>query len=55
MVTNEWYRLKVDIIEAEQCIKSWSITEVVNGSAAWGILAQKELQDGCGTDVSNDC
>jgi hypothetical protein len=49
MITDERYSLKVDIIEADQCLKSWLKQQLVDGAATWQILAsqiqQTELQE----------
>ena len=49
MITDERYSLKVDIIEADQCLKSWLKQQLVDGAATWQIRAsqiqQAELQE----------
>ena len=49
MITDERYSLKVDIIEADQCLKSWLKQQLVDGAATWQILASQiqeaELQE----------
>jgi len=35
MITDERYRLKEDIIEADQCLKSWIKNKLANGTAAF--------------------
>jgi hypothetical protein len=44
MVTEERHSLRADIIEAEQCLKSWLISGIVDGKQAWASL--QELNDG---------
>jgi hypothetical protein len=39
MITDERYNLKTDIIEADQCIKSWIKNGVANGQAVFDTLA----------------
>ena len=34
MITNEWFSLEQDVIEAEQCLKSWLINKVADGQKA---------------------
>jgi phosphodiesterase/alkaline phosphatase D-like protein len=57
MITDERYSLKVDIIEADQCLKSWLKQQLVHGAATWQILAsqiqQAELQE-AGQAVCDD-
>ena len=43
MVTEERHSLKADIIEAEQCLKSWLISGIVDAQT-WASL--QELNDG---------
>lgn len=38
MITDERYRLKQDIIEADQCLKSWIKNKLANGTAAFESL-----------------
>jgi len=38
MVTEERYNLKADVIEADQCLKSWLRNNIVDGSAMWRTL-----------------
>lgn len=38
MITDERFNLKQDLIEAEQCIKSWLINKVADGQKAWDLL-----------------
>ncbi|KXL44242.1 MAG: hypothetical protein FE78DRAFT_40986 [Acidomyces sp. 'richmondensis'] len=38
MVTEERYNLKADVIEADQCLKTWLQNNIVNGSAMWCTL-----------------
>jgi hypothetical protein len=40
MVTDERYCLKADVIEADQCVKSWLKSQLVDGSATWRILGE---------------
>ena len=42
MVTEERYHLKSDIIEADQCVKSWLRSGLVDGKAAFELLARTE-------------
>jgi len=35
MVTEERHSLRGDIIEAEQCLKSWLISRIVDGAQTW--------------------
>jgi hypothetical protein len=52
IVTDERYCLKADIIEADQCVKSWLKSQLVDGSATWKIL--KELRpDNCDDDIAD--
>jgi hypothetical protein len=44
MVTDERFNLKADVIEAEQCLKSWLINGVVNGSEAWQLMEEVQHQ-----------
>lgn len=44
MVTEERHSLRADIIEAEQCLKSWLISGIVDGAQKWASL--QELNDG---------
>ena len=39
MITDERYNLKTDIIEADQCIKSWIKNGVADGQAVFNTLA----------------
>jgi hypothetical protein len=45
MVTDERYRLKADIIEADQCVKSWLQSGVVEGVVIYEILASIQPED----------
>lgn len=51
MVTEERYNLKADVIEADQCLKSWLRNNIVDGSAMWRTLevvataARSETED----------
>jgi len=51
MVTEERYNLKADVIEADQCLKSWLRNNIVDGSAMWRTLevvataARSEAED----------
>lgn len=38
IITDERYRLKQDIIEADQCLKSWIKNKLANGTAAFESL-----------------
>jgi hypothetical protein len=52
IVTDERYCLKADIIEADQCVKSWLKSQLVDGSATWKIL--KEVRpDNCDDDIAD--
>lgn len=39
-ISDERYNLKPDIIEADQCIKSWYKNRVVDGQAAFTTIAE---------------
>jgi hypothetical protein len=39
MITNKRYNLKTDIIETDQCIKSWIKNGVADGQAVFNTLA----------------
>lgn len=39
MITDERYRLKYDVIEADQCVKSWFKHGLVDGRAAFTTIA----------------
>jgi hypothetical protein len=51
MVTDERFNLRADIIEAEQCLKSWLISGLVDGSEAWKIYDL--LQDKNNKEANN--
>jgi hypothetical protein len=40
MVTDERNSLRGDIIEAEQCLKSWLISGIVDGAKTWASLQE---------------
>ena len=40
MVTEERHSLRADIIEAEQCLKSWLIAGIVDGAQTWASLQE---------------
>jgi hypothetical protein len=53
MITDERYQLNPDIIEADQCLKSWLKQGVVDGAAAWQTIAGDEPAPlGGGSDIS---
>ncbi len=43
MVAEDRYSLKGDIFEADQCVKSWLRTGVVDGKAAFDLLLKTAL------------
>lgn len=43
MITDERYNLKYDIIEADQCVKSWFKSGIADGSAAFTNIADDEV------------
>ena len=45
MITDERFSLKQDVIEAEQCLKSWLINKVADGQKAWDTLQQVQMED----------
>lgn len=45
MITDERFSLKQDVIEAEQCLKSWLINKVADGQKAWDTLQQLQMED----------
>lgn len=51
LVTEERFRLKEDIIEADQCVKSWLYNGLVDGSAAWRPLKELGLRQGDGAEA----
>lgn len=40
MVTEECHSLRGDIIEAEQCLKSWLVSGIVDGAQTWTSLQE---------------
>jgi hypothetical protein len=42
MVTNDRWRLKADIIEAEQLLESWLVSGLINRDTAWRVLSEIE-------------
>jgi hypothetical protein len=42
LVTDDRYNLKQDIIEADQCLKSWFKSRVADGQAAFTTIAIAE-------------
>jgi hypothetical protein len=42
MVTDDRYRLKADIIEADQLLKSWLVSGLINRDTAWRVLGEIE-------------
>ena len=45
MITDERFSLKQDVIEAEQCLKSWLINKIADGQKAWDTLQQVQMED----------
>lgn len=45
MITDERFNLKQDVIEAEQCLKSWLINKVADGQKAWDTLQQVQMEN----------
>jgi hypothetical protein len=45
MITDDRYNLKCDIIEADQCVKSWLKSGIVDGRAAFINIAGTKLED----------
>jgi hypothetical protein len=45
MITDERFSLEQDVIEAEQCLKSWLINKVADGQKAWDTLQQVQMED----------
>jgi hypothetical protein len=44
MVTTDRYSLKADIIEADQLLKSWLVSGLINRETAWQILSEVKQQ-----------
>ena len=42
MVTDERYQLKADIIEADQLLKSWLISGLIDRNKAWRVMSEIE-------------
>jgi len=42
MVTNDRYQLKADIIEADQLLKSWLISGLIDRQKVWRVLHEIE-------------
>jgi hypothetical protein len=45
VITDERFSLKQDVIEAEQCLKSWLINKIADGQKAWDTLQQVQMED----------
>lgn len=54
MITYERYNLKTDIIEADQCLKSWLLQQLVDGAATWQLLTNLEEQQDTEQHVRDD-
>jgi len=44
MVTDERYQLKADFIEADQLLKSWLVSGLIDCNIAWQVLSEIEEQ-----------
>jgi hypothetical protein len=53
MITDERFSLEQDVIEAEQCLKSWLINKVADGQKAWDTLQQVQMEDVGGSALAS--